>query len=112
MAAMCCCKPNHTQPGLVDATVSARDRVYLLGFCVQDTSFEAWRTSDWKTISQLNELLGAITADANVTPHLRSSNPDIEAALRVGKKDAFLVIVSHEPKTPETQVTVDGDIGL
>ena len=52
------------------------------------------------------DLLRAITEDAGVRPQVRSSNPDIEAAIRRDPEPAFLVVVAHEPAEPKTTVTV------
>ena len=81
-------------------------RAYLLGFCLQDTTFEAWRRNDRKTIDQLTALLRAVAADANVKPAIRSSNGDIEAGLRTSADDTFVIVVAHEPIDPATRITV------
>jgi hypothetical protein len=85
---------------------TGKGRAYLLGFCLQDTTFEAWRRNDRKTIDQLTALLRAIAADANVKPDIRSSNGDIEAGLRTSADDTFVIVVAHEPIDPATRITL------
>jgi hypothetical protein len=97
------------EPGLAMRHVG-KGRVYLLGFCLQDTSFEAWRANDAKTIGQLNDLLAGITVDSGITPGVRSSNPDVEAAMRIGHDEAFVIVVAHEPKHPDTFITFNNNV--
>jgi hypothetical protein len=92
-------------PALV-RKISGSGRAYLLGFCLQDTAFEAWRTGDRKTLGQLYDLLRAITADASVRAGIRSSNPDIEASLRRTKDDVYIIAVAHEPIDPMTTINM------
>ncbi len=82
--------------------------VFLLGFCAQDTYFQTWQDGDEKTREQLYGLLRALTHKANVTPRVRSSNPDIEASLRENSHEAFLFVINHEAASPTTVVSVTG----
>ncbi len=79
---------------------------YLLGFCLQDTSFEAWRSGNLAARQSLNDVLTSIPERAGIFPHVRSSNPDIEAAVRVTGNDSYVFVIGHEPATPETRVFV------
>jgi hypothetical protein len=84
-------------------------QVYLLGFCLQDTLFEARRTGDRKTLEQIDRLLNALLAERRVRPHVHSSNPEVEAAVRAGEREAFLFVISHEAAAPgEVEVQVGG----
>jgi len=79
-------------------------QAYLLGFCLQDTYFQTWDDDNAAARAQLLGLLNAITRAAGVYPHVYSSNPDIEAALRAGDREGFLFVINHE--TEEAAVTV------
>jgi hypothetical protein len=56
----------------------------------------------------LYALLHALTHKANVTPRVRSSNPDIEASLRANSKEGFLFVINHEAASPKTVVSLSG----
>jgi hypothetical protein len=102
-------KTRNREPALVRRTVG-EGRAYLLGFCVQDTAFEAWRTRG-RGIEQLDELLRAIAADAGATSRVRSSNIEVEAALRLGKQEAVLFVIAHEPRASRARISVR-DLGF
>ncbi len=91
------------QPVLVRNEVG-KGRAYVLGFCVQDTYFRAWEDEDPDARDQLGELVDAVTSDAEVNAHVRSSNPDIEASVRANTREAFLFVINHESEEPETTV--------
>jgi hypothetical protein len=102
-------KTRNREPALVRRQVG-KGRTYLLGFCVQDTAFEAWRTRG-RGVEQLDHLFAAIAADAGVTSRVRSSNIDVEAALRVGRQDALLFVIAHEPRATKARITAR-DLGF
>ena len=52
-----------------------------------------------------------MTEAAGVSPHVRSSNPDIEAAVRANEEEGFLFIINHEATSPETTVQL-ADLGF
>ena len=91
------------QPAVVGRTVG-RGRVFLLGFCLQDTYFKTWQDDKPAAREQLAGLLHGMTEAAGVHPHVRSSNPDIEAAVRTGAAEAFLFVINHEAPMPETEI--------
>jgi hypothetical protein len=69
-------------PALVRRTVG-QGRVYLLGFCLQDTYFKTWEDNNETARRQLYGMVHALTREAAVRAHVWSFNPDIEAAVRV-----------------------------
>src|SRR5439155_20461508 len=81
-----------------------RGRVYLLGFCLQDTLFQAWETVDHGTLREINGLLDAIASDGDIHSHIRASNGDIEAALRANQSEGFVIVIAHEPQSPKTNI--------
>jgi hypothetical protein len=83
-------------------------RVYLLGFCLQDTYWEAWTEYDAPSREGLRALIRRITDDAGLRSHVHSSNPQIEAALRANDRVAFLFVINHETEDGETVVTLRG----
>src|SRR5439155_19068414 len=96
-------KADNGQPGLIRSR-SGRGRAYLLGFCLQDTLFQAWETADRGTLNEINGLLDAIAQDAGVRAHVHSSNGDIEAVVRARQTDGFIFVIAHEPAGPETHI--------
>ena len=91
------------QPGVVGRTVG-QGKVFLLGFCLQDTYFKTWQDDNIAARGQLRGLLRAMTDAAGIRPHVRSSNPDIEAAIRGNAREGFLFVINHEAPAPETTV--------
>lgn len=83
-----------------------KGRAYLLGFCLQDADFFTWASDDVAARSQLQQLLHAIAKDAKVAAHVRSSNPDVEAAVRANDKGGFLFVISHEAKDGKAEIAV------
>ncbi len=94
-------------PALTSKTTGA-GRAYLLGFCVQDTYFQAWKEYDENTRSQLAALVGELFSDAGVVSHVHSSNPDVEAGLRAGPGTAYLFVINHETHLSPTVITLSG----
>jgi hypothetical protein len=91
------------QPAIVSRSVG-KGRVFLLGFCLQDTYFKAWQNAKPAAREQLANLLLAMTAAAGVQAHVCSSSPDIEASVRANAAEGFLFIINHESSSPETTV--------
>jgi hypothetical protein len=83
---------------------SGKGQAFLLGFCMQDTFYEACKTGDAASRAALVRLLRAITTDAGVVPNIFSSNPDIEACLRTDGRDAYVLVVNHEAECLATSV--------
>lgn len=98
------------QPGVVRRNVG-KGKAYLLGFCLQDTYFKTWHDENVAARDQLRGLLHAMTVGAGIRPHVRSSNPDIEAAIRANAKEGFLFIINHEATARETMVQL-ADLGF
>jgi hypothetical protein len=86
-------------------------RVFLLGFCCQDTYFKTWQDQKPAARDQLAGLLYQMTQAAGVRAHVRSSNPDIEASVRASGKEGFLFVINHEAPRPETTIRL-GDLGF
>lgn len=80
------------------ALVETAGRTYFLGFCVQDTVFEAYRTGDVRTVRQIASLFDLLARKNHIRSHVHSTNPDIEVAVRANDRVAFLFIISHEPR--------------
>ena len=95
-----------TSTGSPALTVNAygKGRAYLLGFCLQDADFVTWALNDVKSRTQLQSLLHAVTKDAGIQAHVRSSNPDVEAAVRANDKGGFLFIISHEATNGDADI--------
>ncbi len=98
------------QPGVVHRKIG-KGRVFLLGFCLQDTYFKSWQDEKDVSRAQLRGLIGAMTRMAGVRPHVHSSNPDIEASIRANGREGFLFVINHETMTPETTVRLT-DLGF
>ena len=75
------------KPALMRRKVG-KGRVFLLGFCVQDTYFQMWEDKNATGRAQLRKLIAAITDSCGVFSHVWSSNPEIEAA--------FMMVLSGE----------------
>lgn len=100
-------KTTSGQPALIRRKVGS-GRAYLLGFCLQDTYFNTFETNDDAGRRQLYALLHSITQDAGRQAHVRSSNPDIEAALRAHSSEAYLFVINHETNACDTTVYLNG----
>jgi hypothetical protein len=83
-----------------------KGKVYLIGFCLQDSYFETWKNSDDSTRFQLRTLLKSIFNNSGISSHVYSSNPDIEASVRAGMKEGYLFVINHESRNPQTEVFV------
>lgn len=83
------------QPALISRT-EGKGRVYLLGFCLQDSYLESWLNDDARSRTQLLTLLRAITGHAGLRPQVWSSNPDVEATLRASTERGYLFLINHE----------------
>lgn len=83
---------------------SGKGKSYLFGFCIQDTYFRTWKENDTSGRRQLRNLLSAVFKDANISSHIHSSNPDIEASIRANKKEGFVFIINHEASDSITTV--------
>jgi hypothetical protein len=84
---------------------------YLFCFCAQDAYFKAWRDGDDGARAQLQALIAEPARLAGVKPHVHSSNPDIEAALRANEKEAFLFVINHEARAEDVLTTMS-DVGF
>lgn len=92
-------------PAVMCRTVG-EGRVFLLGFCVQDTYFQMWEDKDADARSNLRALIFAVADSCGIRPHVHSSNPEIEAAVRANDREAFLFLINHETELPEATVRV------
>ena len=88
-------KTQDGQPALIRRK-SGRGSAWLLGFCAQDSYFQAWKADDGNTRGQLYGLLSAIAEKSGVRPHVHSSNPDVEASVRASAREAYLFVIDHE----------------
>jgi hypothetical protein len=98
------------QPAAVTRSVG-KGRVFLLGFCVQDTYFKTWQDQKPAAREQLAGMLHAMTKAAGVRAHVHSSNQDIEASVRANAAEGFLFVISHEAPTPDTAICL-ADLGF
>jgi len=88
-----------------------RGRVYLFGFCLQDTYFQSFRDSCEEDRKQLRGLITDILREEQIYPHIYSSNPDIEATVRANSKEGYVFIINHESTIGETTVDLR-DLGF
>lgn len=98
------------QPAVVARSVG-KGRVFLLGFCLQDTYFNTWQDDRPAARDQLTALLRAMTDAAGVHSHVRSSNPDVEAAVRANAQEGVLFVINHEAASPDATVSLR-DVGF
>jgi hypothetical protein len=91
------------QPALVRRQ-AGQGSAWLLGFCLQDTFFQMWKEDDPAARQQLRELISSVPQAAAVRSHIRSSNPDIEAAVRANAKEGYVFVINHEATNPTTTV--------
>lgn len=85
---------------------SGKGQTFLFGFCMQDTAFEAWRTGDAAGRNSLERLLRKIAQSAGVRPHISSSNPEIEVALRAGADRAWAFAINHEARDENAEIRI------
>lgn len=83
-----------------------KGKSYLFGFCIQDTYFRTWLNNDISGRTQLRNLLSGVFKDANISSHIYSSNPDIEASLRANDEQGFVFIINHEAMDSATTVSL------
>jgi hypothetical protein len=83
---------------------SGKGQAFLFCFCMQDTYFETWKNQDLASRADLHRLLRTVTRSAGVTPHVFSSNPDIEACLRANSANGYVFVINHEAEHPTTRV--------
>ncbi len=93
------------KPALLRRKVD-KGQVFLLGFCTQDTYFQMWEDKDAVGRANLRKLISAITELCGVRPHVWSSNPEIEAAIRANRHEGFLFIINHETKLPDATIRI------
>jgi len=91
------------QPALVHHRLK-KGQAFLLGFCAQDSYFQTWKDDDEQSREQLEDLLCLLTKAAGIRAHVRSSNPGIEAALRINAQEGFLLVINHEATVPNTRI--------
>jgi hypothetical protein len=94
-------------PALVHRRVG-KGQLFLLGFCVQDSYFQTWKDNDAKSRDQLRDLLHRLTKTAGVHPHVYSSIPDFEAALRINAKEGYVFVINHEAGNDDETVQLAG----
>lgn len=97
-------------PTLVRREVG-KGKVYLFGFCLQDTYFRTWKDSEPLAREQLYNLVSDVIKDSKVQSHIFSSNPEIEATIRANSREGYLFIINHEALRSETVVRLS-DIGF
>lgn len=85
---------------------TGKGQTFLLGFCMQDTYYETWKSQDLASRADLERLLWAATQSAGVSPRIRSSNPDIEACLRMNATSAYVLAINHEASDAKTHIEV------
>lgn len=98
------------QPAVIEKE-TGKGKTYLLGFCLQDTYFQTWKTKDLSSRSQLYDLMHTIFADCKVRSHAWSSNPDMEVTIRSNGKEAIVFVINHESPNAITEITLS-DIGF
>ncbi|MEJ7691983.1 beta-galactosidase trimerization domain-containing protein [Daejeonella sp.] len=98
------------QPALIQ-NQAGKGKTYLLGFCLQDTYFQTWKTDDVKSRSQLYDMMHKVFDDTKVSSHSYSSNPDMEVTVRANDKEAFVFVINHESARAITDVTL-GHLGF
>lgn len=86
---------------------AGKGHTYLLGFCLQDTAFAAWKDEDAASRLAVEDLLWSIAQQAGVKPRIRSSNPDIEASLRASANEAYVFVINHEAGATSTRVSLE-----
>jgi hypothetical protein len=94
------------QPGLI-VNKSGNGKTYLFCFCIQDTYFRTWKNNDVRGRGELRDIISNIFKDAQITSHVHSSNPDIEASVRANHQNGYLFIINHEANDSLTTVTLN-----
>jgi hypothetical protein len=98
------------QPGLTTHQ-EGKGQIYQLGFCVLDTYFKHVRDNNTTEEAKVVDLLRTLALSTGVLPHVRSTAPRIEAAVRVGKDKGFLFVINHESDESATTVYLN-DLGF
>ncbi|MHB9029098.1 MAG: hypothetical protein ACYC9O_10035 [Candidatus Latescibacterota bacterium] len=81
-----------------------KGQTFLLGFCLQDTYFKMWQDKNSAARAQLGGLLRSLTEEAGIRPHVRSSNPEIEASLRTNATGGYIFVINHEAEKNDTVI--------
>ena len=87
---------------------SGQGQAFLFAFSMQDTNFEICKHEDLASRADLQRLFRAVTTSVGVAPNVFSSNPDIEACLRVNFRNAYLFVINHEAADARTRVHIAG----
>lgn len=96
---------NEDAPALVRKQ-SGKGQTFLFGFCMQDTAFESWRTGDTAGRNSLERTLRKLARSGGVRPHISSSNPEIEVALRAGADRAWVFAINHEAQDENSEIRI------
>lgn len=75
---------------------TGRGACFLFGFCLQDTYFETWKDGDTASRDALQALVHDVFGAAGVRSRIYSSNPDMEAAVRISGREAYVFVINHE----------------
>jgi hypothetical protein len=87
---------------------AGKGKVYLFGFCIQDTYFRTWKENDGRSRDDLMRMIGSVLRNTGVKSHVWSSNPGIEAAIRANSSEGYLFVINHEENQSETLVKLNG----
>ena len=88
-----------------------KGRCYLFGFCLQDTYFQTWMNNDVASRTELQQLVHNVFAATGVKSRAYSSNPDMEAGVRLHGNEAYCFVINHEAEEAITEVTLR-DLGF
>ncbi len=77
---------------------------FLFGFCLQDTYFQTWKDDDTASRTALQTLVHRVFDATGIPPRIYSSNPDMEASVRINGQEAFVFVVNHEAPLAVTQI--------
>ncbi len=83
---------------------SGAGTTYLIGFCLQDTYFQACKTDDEESLKSIYGLIHHIFELSGMNPTVYSRNPDIEVGLRSNTGTGYLFVINHESVNPETEI--------
>jgi len=92
------------RPALVSRRVG-KGMTYLLGFSLQESYFRTYQAGDASSRAQISQLIRQIFQEANIRAHARTSQPDVEAALRANAQEGYLFLINHE--APDVPVVVE-----
>ena len=79
---------------------------YLFGFCLQDTYFQTWMDNDITSRTELQQLMHDVFASTGIVSRVYSSNPDMEAGVRLHGNEAYCFVINHEAENAITDVTL------